>query len=118
MMVLAVATAGLAGAVSAAQRDPNIIIILTDDQGYADVGAYGAKGFQTPHLDRLAREGIRFTDFHVAQPVCSASRAACRTFAASTPEMVNTRARSSGSSRSNTSRVTTGLPASSAAASL
>jgi arylsulfatase A len=61
--------------VAAAQRDPNIIIVLTDDQGYADVGLYGAKGFKTPHLDRLAREGIRFTDFHVPQPVCSASRA-------------------------------------------
>jgi hypothetical protein len=62
---------GLAAAVLVAQRDPNIIIILTDDQGYADVGLYGAKGFKTPHLDRLAREGMRFTDFHVAQPVCS-----------------------------------------------
>ena len=43
---------------------------------YADVGVYGAQGFTTPNLDRLASEGIRFTDFHVAQGVCSASRAA------------------------------------------
>ena len=54
---------------------PNIVIIFTDDQGYADVGVFGAKGFQTPNLDRLAAEGCKFSNFHVAQPVCSASRA-------------------------------------------
>jgi arylsulfatase A len=58
---------------------PNVVLILADDQGYADVGVYGAKGFSTPHIDQLAREGIRFTDFHVAQGVCSASRAALMT---------------------------------------
>ena len=46
---------------------------------WRDVGVYGAKGFDTPHLDRLAHEGIRFTDFHVAQAVCSASRAGIMT---------------------------------------
>jgi len=61
------------------ERDPNIIILFTDDQGYADVGAYGAEGFETPHLDRMAAEGVRFTDFYVAQPVCGASRAALLT---------------------------------------
>lgn len=60
-------------------RPPNVVIIFTDDQGYADVGCYGAKGFETPNLDRMAREGIRFTDFYVAQAVCSASRAALLT---------------------------------------
>lgn len=64
---------------AARPRLPNIVIILTDDQGYADVGVFGAKGFTTPNLDRLAREGRRFTNFHVAQPVCSASRAALLT---------------------------------------
>jgi len=54
---------------------PNVVIILTDDQGYADVGCYGAKDIDTPHLDRMAEEGVRFTDFYVAQPVCGASRA-------------------------------------------
>jgi arylsulfatase A len=54
---------------------PNLVIILTDDQGYADVGVFGAKGFRTPNLDRLAAEGCIFRNFHVAQPVCSASRA-------------------------------------------
>jgi arylsulfatase A len=58
---------------------PNIVVIFTDDQGYGDVGVYGAKGFQTPNLDRMAREGVRFTDFYVAQAVCSASRAALLT---------------------------------------
>ncbi len=60
-------------------RSPNIVIIFTDDQGYGDVGCYGAKGFATPNLDRMAREGIRFTDFYVAQPVCSSSRTALLT---------------------------------------
>jgi len=60
---------------AATPSKPNIVIILTDDQGYADAGAYGSRGFKTPNLDRMAREGIRFTDFHVPQPVCSASRA-------------------------------------------
>lgn len=58
---------------------PNVVLILADDQGYSDVGVYGAEGFSTPNIDRLAREGIRFTDFHVAQGVCSASRAALMT---------------------------------------
>ncbi len=62
-----------------ASRLPNIVIIYTDDQGYADVGVFGARGFTTPNLDRLAREGRRFTNFYVAQPVCSASRAALLT---------------------------------------
>ena len=54
---------------------PNIVIIFTDDQGYGDVGVYGATQFTTPHLDKLANEGIRFTHFYSAQAVCSASRA-------------------------------------------
>jgi arylsulfatase A len=62
-----------------AERPPNVILIVADDLGYADVGVYGAKGFTTPNLDLLAREGMRFTDFHVAQAVCSASRAAIMT---------------------------------------
>ncbi|RJP18381.1 MAG: arylsulfatase [Candidatus Omnitrophota bacterium] len=64
---------------AAGSRKPNIVLIFTDDQGYADLGLYGARGFTTPHLDQMGREGIRFTDFHVAQPVCGASRAALLT---------------------------------------
>lgn len=58
---------------------PNVVIINADDLGYCDIGCYGAKGWATPNIDRLAREGIRFTSFYVAQPVCSASRTALLT---------------------------------------
>jgi len=62
-----------------AGRKPNFVIILTDDQGYSDVGCYGAEGFETPNLDRMAAEGMRFTDFYSAAPVCTPSRAALMT---------------------------------------
>ncbi|NNE91064.1 MAG: sulfatase [Verrucomicrobiales bacterium] len=55
-------------------RPPNVVIIFTDDQGYEDVGVFGAKGFETPHLDQMAAEGRKFTRWYAAQPVCSASR--------------------------------------------
>jgi arylsulfatase A len=58
---------------------PNIVIVYTDDQGWQDIGVYGAEDFKTPNLDKLAKEGIRFTDFYVSQPVCSASRASLLT---------------------------------------
>src|SRR5213595_1297127 len=58
---------------------PNIVLIMTDDQGYGDLGCFGAKTFKTPRLDRLASEGTRFTSFYVAQAVCTASRAALMT---------------------------------------
>lgn len=62
-----------------AQRLPNVVIIFIDDMGYADIGPFGAKGYQTPNLNRMAKEGILFTDFYAAQAVCSASRAALLT---------------------------------------
>lgn len=62
--------------VSAAERPPNVIFMLTDDLGYSDVGCYGAGKVKTPHIDQLAAEGIRFTDFHTAASICSPSRAA------------------------------------------
>ena len=58
---------------------PNIVIIFTDDQGYQDLGLYGAQGYSTPNIDQMAREGIYFTQFYAAQGVCSASRAALLT---------------------------------------
>jgi arylsulfatase A len=58
---------------------PNFIVILTDDVGYADLGCYGSKVIATPQLDRMAREGVRFTDFYVASAFCSPSRAALLT---------------------------------------
>src|SRR5690606_18051493 len=57
------------------EPSPNFVVIFTDDQGYGDVGVYGAEGYSTPNLDRMAAEGMRFTDFHVPAAVCSASRA-------------------------------------------
>ncbi len=60
-------------------RPLNIVLVFADDLGYADLGCTGAQGYETPHLDRLAREGMRFTSFYVAQAVCSASRAALMT---------------------------------------
>ena len=60
----------------AGKRPPNIVVIFMDDLGYGDLGCYGAVDFRTPNIDRLAAEGMRFTNFLAAQPVCSASRAA------------------------------------------
>src|SRR5688572_31444642 len=60
-------------------RPPNIVIIFADDLGYADLGCYGSPTIRTPHLDAMAREGLRFTDFYSAAPVCSPSRAALLT---------------------------------------
>ena len=58
---------------------PNVIIIFTDDQGYGDLGCYGAQGFETPNIDAMAKDGIKFTDFYVSQAICSASRASLMT---------------------------------------
>ena len=60
---------------SANPRGPNVIVILSDDQGSADLGCYGSKDLRTPHLDALAARGVRFTRFYSAAPVCSPSRA-------------------------------------------
>jgi arylsulfatase A len=59
----------------AADRKPNVIVILADDQGSADLGCYGASDLHTPHTDALAAGGVRFTQFYSAAPVCSPSRA-------------------------------------------
>lgn len=72
-------SAVLAPASSAAQRSadsrPNVLLILTDDVGYGDIGSYGAPDIRTPNIDRLAREGVRLTDFYAA-PQCTPTRAA------------------------------------------
>lgn len=54
---------------------PNFVIIMVDDMGYGDAGCYGGKAFPTENIDRLASEGMRFTDFHSSCPVCSPTRA-------------------------------------------
>jgi len=58
-----------------ANNQPNIIIFFTDDQGFADLGCYGAEGFETPHIDELADKGIKLTNFYVPATVCTPSRA-------------------------------------------
>lgn len=60
-------------------RSPNVILINCDDLGYGDLGSYGSKINKTPNLDRMAEEGVRFTDFYMASPVCSPSRGAMMT---------------------------------------
>ena len=62
-----------------AAEKPNIVVIFCDDMGYGDIGCFGAKGWNTPHIDSIAEKGVKFTDFYVAQPVCSASRCALLT---------------------------------------
>lgn len=56
---------------------PNIVIIFTGDLGYGDLGCYGSPIIRTPYLDRMAAEGMRFTDFYAASSVCTPSRAPC-----------------------------------------
>ncbi len=78
-MVLFHLCPALTSSAAQASRPPNIVMIFVDDMGYADIGPFGATGYPTPNLDRLATEGRKFTQFYVAQAVCSASRAALLT---------------------------------------
>jgi len=64
-----------AGGLGAETTRPNVVVILVDDQGYYDLGCYGATEFATPRIDALAAAGVRFTDYYAAAPICSPSRA-------------------------------------------
>ncbi|MEO6739982.1 MAG: sulfatase [Chthoniobacteraceae bacterium] len=77
-VALLLLTAGIALCADAAKK-PNFVIILADDLGYGDLGCYGHPSIRTPNLDRMAAEGVRFTDFYVAAEVCTPSRAALLT---------------------------------------
>jgi len=55
-------------------KPPNVVIILADDMGWQDIGCYGAPYIETPNIDRMAAEGVKFTDFHTAMPYCAPSR--------------------------------------------
>ena len=69
-----------AGGVAApARKRPNFLIIYSDDQGYGDLSCYGAKDIPTPHLDALAKQGVRFSHWYSNAPICAASRAALLT---------------------------------------
>lgn len=65
--------------VAASQEKPNVIIILTDDQGTIDLNSFGAKDLHTPNIDQLAGRGVKFTQFYAAAPLCSPSRASMLT---------------------------------------
>ncbi|MEZ5354692.1 MAG: sulfatase-like hydrolase/transferase, partial [Bryobacteraceae bacterium] len=60
-------------------RKPNFIFVLADDMGYGDLGCYGAQGYKTPNIDRMAAEGARFTDYYAPAPVCTPTRSAIMT---------------------------------------
>jgi arylsulfatase A-like enzyme len=78
-LLLLVATTSAFSSKTAKQKKPNVIVILTDDQGSLDLNCYGSKDLHTPNMDRLAEEGTRFTQFYSAASVCSPSRAALLT---------------------------------------
>lgn len=65
--------------ITAKETLPNIVVIFIDDEGYGDVGCFGATGFETPNLDQMASQGMRFTNFYSGSAVCSPSRAALLT---------------------------------------
>lgn len=77
--LLAAANLAAAPRAAAPASRPNFIFVLIDDMGYADLSCYGQQQIETPHLDSLAREGIRFTQFYVNSPICSPSRTAFTT---------------------------------------
>src|SRR5262245_36679658 len=62
-------------AVAAAARKPNVLVIVGDDMGYADIGVHGCKDIPTPHIDSLAKNGVRCTSGYVSGPYCSPTRA-------------------------------------------
>jgi arylsulfatase A-like enzyme len=78
-MFTLVAVLAFALAAPAADRPPNVVLILADDVGYGDLGCYGATKVKTPNLDRLAQQGLRFTDAHAPAAVCSPTRYALLT---------------------------------------
>ncbi|MDQ3621094.1 MAG: arylsulfatase [Verrucomicrobiota bacterium] len=79
MKTLLAFSLSLVATASFAADQPNFILILADDLGYGDLGCYGQKLIQTPNLDRMAREGIRFTQFYAGSPVCAPSRSVLMT---------------------------------------
>lgn len=74
LLRLGLLSLGLLAGVAAAERKPNLIFILTDDMGYGDLGCMGSRDIRTPNIDRLAAEGVKFTDFYANAPVCTPTR--------------------------------------------
>ncbi len=75
MTILAILGLWLAGPATAVERQPNIVILLADDLGYADVGFHGCQDIPTPNIDALAKSGVRCTNGYVSGPICSPTRA-------------------------------------------
>jgi arylsulfatase A-like enzyme len=78
-IALSLALAMTSAPLTASAKTPNVVIIFIDDMGYADIGPFGATNVRTPNLDRMAKQGRKFTDFIVSSAVCSASRSALLT---------------------------------------
>lgn len=73
-LLLCVCAATWLFAQTSARRSPNIIFVMADDLGWGDLGSYGNSKIRTPHLDQMAKEGMRFTNFYAGSPVCAPSR--------------------------------------------
>ena len=81
-MILAVVAVSITAPMQAAGKKaqlPNIIFIMVDDMGYHDLGCYGSKTIQTPNIDRMAKEGLRFTDCYSGDTVCASARSTLMT---------------------------------------
>ncbi|MCI0687568.1 MAG: sulfatase-like hydrolase/transferase, partial [Sporichthyaceae bacterium] len=79
ILVLAGLVSAIGGLSAAEPRKPNVIVIVSDDQGYADLGAQGCKDVPTPNIDSLAKNGVRCTNGYVSHPYCSPTRAGLMT---------------------------------------
>ncbi|SVA87824.1 uncharacterized protein METZ01_LOCUS140678, partial [marine metagenome] len=79
LVALAACFAAMSFVAAQAASTPNVIIIMADDQGYQDLGCFGSPKIKTPHIDRMAKEGMRFTDFYSGASVCTPSRASLLT---------------------------------------
>jgi arylsulfatase A-like enzyme len=79
LVILCLATLCWAAPIAAAADRPNIVLFLVDDMGWMDCGVYGSRYYETPHIDRLATRGMRFTDAYSANPLCSPTRASILT---------------------------------------
>ncbi|MDA0709587.1 MAG: sulfatase-like hydrolase/transferase, partial [bacterium] len=76
LIIAAITISSSAQETAVSNQNPNVVLIITDDVGYGDIGSYGAPDILTPNIDGLARNGIRFTDFYANAPVCTPTRAA------------------------------------------
>ncbi|MFT7643565.1 MAG: arylsulfatase A, partial [Pirellulaceae bacterium] len=74
-LALGLVTESRAAESETAENPPNLVFIFVDDQGYYDLGCFGASEVKTPRIDAMASEGTRFTDYYAAAPICSPSRA-------------------------------------------